>query len=886
MWQKMTGLEEGSYERRLQVVIENAHHAIVVVDRQGLVQLANPAVTRLTGFDHRALIGQKLEWIIPERHREAHAGYVADYLAGAHSEILTRGRVIQIQHVDGRQVPVFIRIHETKADADHFFTAILEDLSTETMLKDRLEEGAAMLRAMAESNPSGIFISDASAARNVFVNDELCRIYEATEAELLLPGAWLHFIHPEDGALVQEAMQRALAEQASAQVVHRVVTRNGKIRWVHVGARPLVKNGQFQGFIGSVVDITPYKNAELEMAAERARLYEITRMLPASVKYFDADGRYIFVNAAVEKNWKKSAEEFRGRHYSEMLPQSMLQIVQPYMARAFAGEEVRFNITLPSEAGSRHLETTYLPHKRDGRVIGMTASAIDVTEIREKNNRLEVYEQMIEGMSEGVVLASLSLPEEISYVNPAMERMLGQTASQIRGQQLLRFAETPDHPESFAARVRSELRERGTFRAELVLAGALGRRIDAAVKASLIQMAEGPGILYILTDVSSIKEAERLAQAERDRATLATAAKSRFIAHVSHEIRNPLNAMLGYTELLLDHKQEVPAAVREMLSHIQGAGRGLLRLVGEVLDLEQIEAGQMSLRPETFSLKGLLSELASTMHYRALLHSLAFDMQVSDDVPEFIELDRMRLYQILLNLTSNAAKYSPRGGCVRLEVGLQDGRLHIHVVDDGPGISPEFEGRLFTPFARAASIDESVKGTGLGLFISRQLAHLMGGSLEYERRPEGGSIFCLCLPLVPAAAPAEDATKLHEIPRFEGVKVLVVDDSDLNRTVLCAILEQAGCEVWSASTGALALEICDEIHPDICFVDYHMPGMSGASTIEKLRRVPRLRDVKAVLLSGDIFEREVQSAALADHYLLKPYERKDIYRILRELIQK
>lgn len=633
------GLQDGSHERRLKVVIENAHHAIVVVDRQGLVQLANPAVKRLTGFDHKALIGQKLEWIIPERHREAHAGYVADYLSGAHSEILTRGRVIQIQHVHGRQVPVFIRIHETKTEDDHFFTAILEDLSAETMLKDKLEEGAAMLHAMAESNPSGIFITDASGSRNMFVNEELCRIYEASSEELLLPGSWMHFIHPEDLSVVREAMGKAIAQQSSSQVVHRVISRSGKVRWVHVGARPFFRHSAFQGFIGSVVDITQYKNAELEIAAERERVYEITRMLPASVKYFDAEGRYVFVNAAVERHWKKSVEDFRGRHYSEILPASMLEVVKPYMERAFRGEEVRFNISLPSEAGQRHFETTYLPHKRDGRVIGITASAIEITDMREKNNRLQVYEQMIEGMSEGVVLASRALPEIIHYVNPAMERMLGRSAAEICGQGLARFLHVASG-QSFEAGVRSTLAEQDSFRAELVLAGASGRRIDVSLKASVIDMQEGPGLLYILTDVSSIKEAERLAQAERDRATVATAAKSRFIAHVSHEIRNPLNAMLGYTELLLDHKQEVPPAMREMLSHIQGAGRGLLRLVGEVLDLEQIEAGKMSVRPEAFSLRELLSDLQSTMHYRALLNSLSFEMDVAAEVPEYIELDR------------------------------------------------------------------------------------------------------------------------------------------------------------------------------------------------------------------------------------------------------
>jgi len=179
-------LDDESQKLRLEVVIENAHHAIVVTDRQGLVQLANPAVARLTGFDHKSLIGRRLEYLIPEKHREAHSGYVEGYLKGGYSEILSKGRVIQVQHVNGRKVPVFIRVHETVTERDHFFTAIMEDLSTETLLQDRLEEGARMLRVMADSNPSGIFICDETGTRNVYVNEELCRIYGATAEKLLL----------------------------------------------------------------------------------------------------------------------------------------------------------------------------------------------------------------------------------------------------------------------------------------------------------------------------------------------------------------------------------------------------------------------------------------------------------------------------------------------------------------------------------------------------------------------------------------------------------------------------------------------------------------------------------------------------------------------------
>lgn len=403
--------------------------------------------------------------------------------------------MIQIQHVDGRQMPVFIRIHETITESDHFFTAILEDLSTETLLRSKLEEGAQMLRAMADSNPSGIFISDATVSRNVYVNDRLCQIYGASREELLLPGAWQHFIHPEDAPLVYAEMQKAMASQQSGEVVHRVVDKSGRTSWVHVGARAYMKDGAFHGFIGSVVDITQYKMAELEIESERARMYEITRMLPASVKYFDAEGRYIFVNAAVERTWKRPVAEFAGKHYSEILPAEMLRTVEPYMRRAFAGEEVRFEVNLPREGKMRRFQTTYIPHKRHGAVIGMTASAIDMTEIQEKNDRLQIYEQMIEGMSEGVVLAGLDVPETIFYSNPAFARILGRQSFEILGYSLARFIADLADPASFARAVRADLEAKGSFRGEVALQDKGGRRVDVVLKARPLDLPDARAIL-------------------------------------------------------------------------------------------------------------------------------------------------------------------------------------------------------------------------------------------------------------------------------------------------------------------------------------------------------------------------------------------------------
>lgn len=843
------------YRRRLEMVLENAHHGIVVVSSRGIIEIANPALGRLTGHDHRALAGQRIDWIIPEPHREKHDSYMREHQNGAHSEILTRGRIISVQHLDGRTIPVFIRVHETRLDGEHFFTAILEDVSEQALLREQLSEGQKLLQSVVESNPCGIFITDKHVTRNVYVNQALCQIYGASQGELLLPGAWQHFIYAPDRSALFAVMQQAIETQSAAEVVHRVQARSGILRWVHVGAKPLVRDGAFHGFVGSVLDITRYKEAELEIEAERARMYEITRMLPASIKYFDSRGRYVFVNRSVERTWGRTLEEFRGHHYREILPVSMLEKIEPYMSRALAGEEVRFSISVSAAQGARHFETTYIPHRVDGRVAGVTASAVDVTESRELNESLRTYEQIVESMTEGIIVSYEAEPR-IDYANPALCEMLGRSPGAL--------IDSPV-PEPLLSPGQTQL-----LRAD-------GRVVDVLVRQKSIELSGRTARLTIVTDISSLKQAEREITAESEKASRATQAKSRFIKHLSHEIRNPLNAMLGYSDLLLHQDRTIPEDVREMLSHIRSAGLGLSRLLGEVLDLEQIEAGRMTLRGENFALVDVLEEINSGMQYRALRDKLDFTIRIAPDVPQHLCLDRMRLYQILSNLTVNAAKYSPSGSRIELSVNIDAGRLHFHVADNGPGIPPEFEEMLFQPFSRAEAA-QHLPGTGLGLYLSRQMAELMGGSLVHEKTL-AGTTFCLRLPLTAGRVETTGADEPSVL--FPGLKAIVVDDSELNRMVLRAILERLGAIVTVAANADEALMAASVSRPQIAFVDFHMPGRNGIETVAALKRV--LSGMKSVLLSGDVFEKDTLTASGADGFLLKPFDTGAVQSILRRL---
>lgn len=874
-------------ERRYEVVVQNALQAVVVVDRFGVIQIANPAVRRIFGYEESELIGQRLEILIPAKYRESHQSFIEIYLATGVSEIIQKGRIIEIQRKDGATRQVFIRVHETIIGEDHFFTAILEDLSTDVLLKHRLKEGEELLRILLDSNPSGVFMSDASATRNVYVNSELCAIYEMPEEQLLERGRWSEIVHPDDMPHILKVMQESVQSRSPAEVVHRVVTPQGNLKWVHVRANPYYRLGEFAGFVGIVVDVTQSKKIEQEIHEQKELLNEITRMVPAGVVYIKADRRYAFVNTGAEKIWNRPADQFIGFTPDELIPAEYLPAMKARLDAALAGNIQHFEKRLTGPDGrSRSYIGTYVPHVRGDSVIGVTGTAVDVTEIREKTDQLAIYEEIVRGMSEGVFLVQMRKSLPIVYMNPVAARLLGAVEAiplDASVNALIAHFE-PRKRIRVMREILMTVRRGNVWSGEISLWGTKPPFTPVLLRVRRIHSQRyGDVLLVSVTDITKEIAAREELQDQRDKAKAATEAKSRFLAHISHEIRNPLNALIGYAQIL-ESMSDIPPQAMRMIEAMIPAGRTLFQIINEVLDLEKIESGKMTVNDEAVFIDDLLQDLKSTLTYRTLADGTQFEIQCSAGAPKVVCADRAKFYQILLNLTTNAANYSPKGSTVKVKVEESESELRCEVIDQGPGVPAAFESRLFTPFERAASTQ--ARGTGLGLFIASEYARLMGGRLEYERlKPGPGAVFCFILPLraVPQSAETEKpARRFHVQRRFPGLRVLVVDDDSVNRLMIQSALEMVGCTVHAVHDAESALVAAPEFLPQIVFSDHQMPGMSGLQLLSKFRLNPALGNVRRVLVTGDLFTPEVQGLVegAVDELLSKPFALGDMYNIL------
>jgi PAS domain S-box-containing protein len=868
---------------RLRTLFQAIPDLVWMKDPDGAYLACNPAFERRYGAGEADILGKTdYDFVEPEladfyreqdraaaasggpRRNEEWATFAADGYRGLFETVKT---------------PVF--------DAQGRFLGVLgiaRDITEKKRAEQALEETALSLRqrerylqAVIDNFPFLVWLKDGH-SRFLAVNQPFARACGLASAEELAGKTDLD-VWPRDLAESYRADDRWVLETGQGKCVDEPIEREGGRGWIETYKSPVVLDGRVLGTVGFARDVTERREMEERLRESEQNYRSLVRQLQVGVVVYDPGAHVVAWNDKALELFGLSEAALPGLATDDPAWRflgedgSPLAVKDHPVSRALASRRSQHDFVLGISRREQG-DVVWVAGSADpvfdagGDIRQVTATFMDITERKALQVRLErqagFTESVIAAEVDGIAVCSGCFePPYVRFTvwNPAMRSLTGYSLEEINRlgwyQTVYRDPATRE-----LARLRMERMRQGdhlTGEEWTIERKAGGRRVVQIHTTFIAGQDDEVSVLAVMHDVTARKRAEtelesyrrhledlvaaRTAELDAAKAVAeaASRAKSAFLANMSHEIRTPMNAIIGLAHLLGRDIQG--PRQREYLDKINDAARHLLAVINDILDISKIESGRLTLETAEFELDEVLGKVCDLVREKAVAKGLELVFEESPALLCSLLGDPLRLGQVLLNFVGNAVKFTERGFVrVRAEVAEEDADgflARFEVRDTGLGIAAEDQARLFEPFEQAdGSTTRRYGGTGLGLAISRRLAEMMGGGIGIESRPGEGSAFWFTARLGKGRSP-----KPRRIDGgFRGMRMLVADDLAEAREALAGLLMEFGARVDVVASGGEALMAVEredrsgDPYP-VVFLDWRMPGLDGAATAARLKRL-------------------------------------------------
>jgi PAS domain S-box-containing protein len=693
-------------------------------------------------------------------------------------------------------------------------------------------------------------------------------------------------VHPDDLARVEEMFGTGRATSSPFGAASRWRHRDGTWRWFEWTVDRSAETGIAHG---AGRDVTDRHLSRAALRSERSRLQAIVDHSSSAIFVKDLQGRYVMVNEAFLEPLGLTRADALGRTATEIWPDASLD-----EADDLRGAEALTRDDVVELADGPHTMMTVRFTLRDaaGRGVGMAGIATDVTDRTRVEKALAERQRLLETIVQASpdIVTILDATGRIREVSQASERILGYEIDAPVHDELAALVHPDDLPTIYREYARLLTLESTRLDLRYRVRHAHGHWVTLDSRGQTIVGEDGRpvGALVMSRDITEdlVFEEELLTAvgvAER-----ASGAKSEFLSRMSHELRTPLNSVLGFAQLL--DMDDLSTQQEQAVGHILRAGRHLLNLIDEVLDIARIESGHLDLSVEPVLVLDVLGDAVDLARPLAEHRDVQLEVDTSACRAQTYALaDRQRLLQVFLNLLSNATKYSHRADRVVVSVSrTEDNRVKISIADTGPGIRSEDLDRVFEPFDRLGAEHSGVEGTGVGLTLSKHLAERMGGEIVVGSKVGVGSTFTVFLPLTAAPDDVESfAAESRETPRLHGaMRILHVEDNLANLALVEQILARhQEIELIAATMGGVALELARRHQPHVILLDLHLPDMSGIDVLGRLQADPSTESIPVVVVSADATPdrmARLDTTSVAA-YLTKPIDVRELLRVIESV---
>jgi len=744
------------------------------------------------------------------------------------------------------------------------------DITEKKKAAERLEKSEERFRLAVSAHSAMVYDLDLLTMRMNKIHGLFELIgYELNELEFTIEW-WDQQILPEDLGRCHAVLQDVIDGNLSNLEVHyRIRHKNGRILYVEARTFPILDdNGKVVRLVGTVVDVTDRKEKEEEIKQREDLIRLFVEKAPAPIAMFDNEMRYVSASRRWSIDFGLGDREIIGRSHYEIfpeIPERWKEIHRRCLAGATEKLDEDYFILLDGHTDWVRAEVNpwYDKYGKIGGIIIFSDNITDRKLAEEEKSRLfnelkqekEKLSSLINSMSDEVWFSNNQ--KQFTLVNPPVLKEFGLGLSTtkdintfVESLEMFRSDGSPRPVEE--APILQALQGKVLRNLEEIIRSAItGEMRYRQVNANPVRDANGNiiGAVSVVRYITEQKQMEKALLEAKIAAETANIAKSQFLSMMSHEIRTPLNVIMGFSDLLAEldpiselnqyHKKKMDYANR-----IKRNGQLLVHLIDEILDLSKVESGNLKIEKTQINLYELISDIRAMMQYQAEQKGLLFSMNMESLLPLTCLTDPTRLKQILLNIIGNAIKFTLKGEVRVVVASPSDSKLHVIVTDTGIGIAPDQACKLFQLFSQAdESMSRQYGGTGLGLIISRRLAHGLGGDVVLVESREGlGSTFEITVTLEDVkynhsqsqSIKRQDET-IKKQPRLDGVRVLLAEDMPDNQFLVEKNITLAGGIVEVAIDGKEAVTKALTGYYDIILMDIKMPKLDGYEATKQLR---------------------------------------------------